>query len=266
MARKKSAPETLASYEKPPLVEVVCGLRFEPLQKLRIPHLGVYWSGIEQEFPTCEHAPPLDLIPDLFDAGAGLPMPRVWLINKAEDRLIQLQKNAFIYNWRKREGAGAYPRFRKLFREFKEHLSTFQSFLNERQIGIVTPTDCELTYINHITKDQGWESAGDFGRFFRDVTWRAEGTRFLSVPQNMGWTASFALPEDKGVLHAKIDQGSRKVDNVPVLVLELRARGLGADRTPKAVNGWFAAAHERIVCAFEDLTDPETQKTVWKKL
>jgi uncharacterized protein (TIGR04255 family) len=50
---------SLPSFGKPPVIEVVCGVQFEPVEGLLAPHLGSFWDQIRSEFPRCREVPPL---------------------------------------------------------------------------------------------------------------------------------------------------------------------------------------------------------------
>ena len=74
---KRSA--SLPSFKNPPISEVSIGLRFEPLQQLRIPHFGSLWQRVKDQYPVVEHATPL--VTDLnviVEISTGAPLPRVW--------------------------------------------------------------------------------------------------------------------------------------------------------------------------------------------
>lgn len=265
MSSKRVSAKPFPSYRNPPVIEVVCGLRFQPLEPFKIPHIGLFWTKVLSDFPNCEHAPPLSFGPETFDPSSGLPIPRIWLINEKDNRLIQIQKDAFLYNWRKRSEDEPYPRYKSIIRPFKKYLNDFSKFLKEHKISPIVPIDCELTYINHITVEHGWKPGSQVGKFLPDVWWRARRGRFLPRPATIVWRARVPLPEDNGQLIIKLEQGTRKIDNVPILKLELSARGLGADKTLKSVWNWFEVAHEWIVRGFADLTSFEVQERVWKR-
>jgi len=265
MAPAKSEGTVLPSYRKPPVIEVVCGLRFEPLEGLKIPHIGLFWEKVRKEFPNCQHAAPLGVGPGTIDPDIGLPLLRVWLINKANDRLIQIQRDAFIYNWRKRQENRPYPRYRRIISSFERNLDRFTKFLDDHGINLPTPTECELTYINHIVQGEGWQTAADSRKIFRDFNWRSGRGRFLHNPLETTWQAAFALPEDKGRLNVKLEQGTRKIDDMPVLVLTLSARGIGSDKSLHALWSWFPIAHEWIVRGFADLASSQIQREVWER-
>lgn len=43
----------------PPLIETVLGVEFEPLSSWDIPHYGLFWQSIRQEYQNCIAKPPL---------------------------------------------------------------------------------------------------------------------------------------------------------------------------------------------------------------
>lgn len=266
--KKQTKPKnSLPAYKKPPVIEVVCGIAFKKIEQFKAPHLGLFWQKIRADYPICQHAPPLGFPPDLSESIADfeLPLPRIWFINEKMNSLIQLQNNRFFYNWRKMHPDEPYPSYQTVIKQFIANLELFQAFLEEEKLGSFSPADCELTYINHILKGEGWERIFDIPDVLPDINWRSKNTRFLPEPLNIGWMTSFVLPEDKGQLHVKLDQASHKIDKRPILRLEISAKGLGADKSPKAIMNWFELAHKWIVCGFADLTNMKIQKTVWER-
>jgi len=81
--------------------------------------------------------------------------------------LIQLQNNRFFYNWRKMHADEPYPRYGSVVKKFKANLELFQRFLEEEKLGPFSPTECELTYINHILKGEGGSRYQIFLMYFR---------------------------------------------------------------------------------------------------
>ena len=254
-------------FEKPPIGEVVCGLVFEKIESFKGPHLGLFWQKVREAFPKCEHAPPLDFRPESLELMKNLPLPRIWFINEHDNMLIQLQNDRIFYNWRKTREDEPYPRYRIIIKAFEHNLKVFHKFLEEEGLGTIKPVSCELSYINHIPKGDGWETLSDIHEVFPDLDWRpgSEGERFLPEPRTIAWNTVFLL-EDKGSLNVSLDYGLRRPDKTPVLVLKLTAIGLGANKTMEVVWDWFELAHKWIVCGFSDLTGPMVQKEVWKRI
>jgi uncharacterized protein (TIGR04255 family) len=262
MSNSKTSP-ALPDYENPPVNEVICGLRFEPSDDFKLPHIGLLWSRIFDKYPKVQHATPIMERADqgVEDPVTGLPLPRVWLINSADDELIQIQRNRFYYNWRRREGV--YPRYKTLVLKFYETFELFSSFRKELGIGKIVPLACELTYVNHIPKGEGWETIDDLDKIFTDVCWQKRERRFLPNPVNVGWNLNFAFPEQQGHLTVSLKQAVRITDKVPLLVLEMRCSGIPKSREYEDLKKWYDLAHEWIVFGFADITSMDCQKKIW---
>ncbi len=155
-------PTLLPDFERPPLTEVVLGVQFEPLPGFGSIHAGLFWERICERFPQVRERPPL---PAVIERSGGRssralkvqwqvvdePLPtRYWFLNDKGDQLIQLQPDRFLYNWRKRNGQDADPRYESIRSSFESELGRFRSFLAEEQIPQPVPNQCEVTYVNHI--------------------------------------------------------------------------------------------------------------------
>ena len=253
----------LPSYKNPPVNEVVCGVRFHVPEKLHIPHIGLLWDKFRQEYPNVQHASPIAAAKGefLIDNATGLPLHRVWFINEPGDQLIQFQFDRFYFNWRRKQSG--YPRYHHVIKQFEKVLNTIEDFFNEFELGKLKPIECELSYINHIPKGEGWNTIDDLSNLFLDFVWKQIGERFLPNPVNIAWQSSFLLPENKGRLNVSLKQATKIDDKTPLFVLELKASGIGESTARAGILEWFDVAHEWIVRGFTDLTTPEAQRTVW---
>lgn len=252
------------SYKQPPVHEVVIGFSFSHLAGLKIPHLGLLWDRFREDYPTVEHAIPLGGGEQIvLDTSTGLPLPRVWFIDKSETRVIQIQSDRFYFNWRHRKNEDVYPRYRNIESQFKANLLVLEAFLNEMKLGVLNPTECELTYINHIPKSEGWETIDELAKVFTDLCWNPKEARFLPKPKNLAWQAAFVLPDNKGQLRIRLSEATRKTDLVPLIVLELNARGIGDIKTTDQIWNWYSVAHDWIVNGFADITTQEMQFQKW---
>ncbi len=254
----------LPSYQNPPVNEVVCGMRFDPTDNLRITHFGLLWDKFRADYPIIQHAPPISSAKGkiLIDQRIGIPLPRVWFINKSDDQLIQFQIDRFYFNWRRKKSD--YPRYDHVIKQFENIRNTIVTFFSEFELGELKPVECELTYINHIPKGQGWNTIDDLPRIFSDFLWKKNKKSFLPNPQKVAWETGFTLPEQKGYLIVNLKQATRTEDKIPLLVLELKTRGIGESKSKEAIREWFDLAHEWIVRGFADLTTPKIQK-IWER-
>jgi uncharacterized protein (TIGR04255 family) len=255
---------TYPSYKNPPVNEVFCGLRFHASDELRIPHIGLLWDKFRHDYPVIQHAPPIAPVKGeiLLDAESGLPLPRVWFINKSDDQLIQFQNDRFYFNWRYRQSN--YPRYNYVIEKFENELSIIKDFFCKFNLGEFKPIEYELCYINNIPKGKGWETIEDLPKIFSDFVWTQKKGRFLPNPELFAWQARFPLPANNGNLNVKLNNAIQTKGKVPLLVLELKTVGIGESQNPKAIREWFDLAHEWIVRGFTDLTTPYIQK-IWER-
>ena len=258
--------DSLPSYKNPPVNEVVCGVRFRTPEKLRIPHIGILWEKFRLDYPIIQHAPPITAAKSQIpvDNATGLPLPRIWFINKSDDQLIQFQLDQFYFNWRRRENE--YPRYPHVIENFENLWATILDFFNEFDLGELKPIEYQLSYINHIPRGQGWNTIDDLSTIFSDFVWRPKKGRFLPNPENVSWHTKFKLPEEKGFLNINLKQAIRFQDRVPLLVLTLTARGLSESTNKNSIREWFDVAHEWIVRGFADLIRLEVQREYWEKI
>lgn len=256
MATQKGDADKLPSVERPPLSEVVYDLKFEPLSDFKAPHFGWYWERIADEYPNIDQKIPIGW-PRQGEQLNTMPIPRVWFLDGKGQTLIQVQDDRFIFNWRKTEDDNEYIRFSKLFPKFKENFSVFSEFLKEKNIGEIKPDSCELAYINQIPKSAVWDSYSEIQRVLPDLSWRNHPGRFLGGPEKFLWKMEFPLSEDFGRALVKVQSGTRRIDEQPLIMLELRVSGLGEDKSLDAIWRWFDMAHEWIVNTFFDITSPE---------
>ncbi len=259
----------LPVYKQPPLNEVVSGLFFEKIPTLRTAHFGLLWEKFANDYLTTEDHPIFGLpskgaSSDIIDIDVLRP-PRVWFVHKDENELIQVQQDWFIYNWRRRKGEDLYPHYEHVIKRLKECFGKFKGFLQEKDIGPAVIKECMLTYINHIPIEEDWGSLQYLHNIFVDLRLPSDEERFLPTPLNIAWVREYPLPDAKGSLVAKLNTGIRRLDNKPVLIFELSARGIGADSSEDALWAWFDLAHEWIVRGFGDLTTHEVQHKLWKR-
>lgn len=262
----------LPDYVAPPLVEVVCGVSFPQLGLMKAAHLGLYWQRIRDRFPVIEERPPIGM---QIEAG-GLPgqptiqsvefsemppLPRTWFVDESGDRIVQLQADAFLYNWRNQAEASKYPRFKVVYSGFRDEFLGFSEFAAEAGLGQVLPIQFELTYVNHVTESVHWARGQTVGNLLPDFSWRSGG-RFLPPYEAINWRTVFPLPDGMGRLHLSVNSALRKGDE-PIVVIELRARGVLRTSDHSGMDEWFAMAHRTIVHGFSDLTGEDVQKDLW---
>ncbi len=251
----------LPTFRNPPVNEVVCGMRFRPLDKLRIPHIGILWDKFRKDYPMLQHASPISSGKGeiLVDKATGLPLPRVWFINSFDDQLIQFQTDRFYFNWRRKERE--YPRYHSVINNFESVLNAIKYFINDNELGAFEPIEYELSYINHIPKGIGWNTIDDLPEIFSNFIWDKTKTHFLSKPEDVNWTLKFLFDDQKSQLTVGLKQAIRTEDRLPILIFELNTTGITQEDN---IHNWFDLAHHWIVLGFTDLTTEKMHK-IWEK-
>lgn len=261
-------------YKSPPVTEVAAGIQFAPLVEFTTAHVGLYWDKIRKAFPRVEeqgpiahivepvgHQPSQDVLK--FEVANKPPLPRTWLIAEAGTSLIQVQRDRFLYNWRKMTDDDRYIRFSPIKQNFFDHWRQFCDFL--RDCGLSSPDidQCELTYVNRIDQGAGWKSVADLEQLFTNFAWRPRGT-FLPEPEDARWGLRFVLPAQLGRLYAEAVQVRASEDNSVAIRFSLTVRGLPAVSDEDSISTWFDVAHEWIVKGFVALTAEETD-ALWQR-
>jgi len=247
-------------FKNPPIHELVIGARFDPpLLTLRSEHIGLLWQELREDFPTVQQHPPLGQ-PDV-SADEFLPMPRFWLLSEEQDNLIQVQKNGFMLNWRK--GVSSHPHFSGLKPEFDRYFDTFAAFAHE----YVTDSElkisqCELTYLDVIRPCDYWGGPADTARLIPSFA-------TLGCEAEDGTVSSFNCSYDYRISPDLILQvavrtpGQENAPDIPVLVLELSARGQVGGIPKSETDEWYDRAHDTIVDYCLRMTDDEIQRKHW---
>lgn len=266
----------LPDFSRPPVVEVTLSAQYEPLTKLRGPHLGLFWAAIRDRFPFAQEHPPL---PQIIENLAGAPeqesgmrvellkippLSRCWFINEAGSELVQVQQDRFIANWRQTNPAEAYPRYEHVRDVFVRHFETYSEFLHREQLGTIVPNQCEVTYVNHIRAGDVFNSPGELGRVF--TVWNSRySDEFLSDPEDVRFAIRYLIHGENndllGRLHVAIEPRYAS-DGSLIFVMSLTARGRPKTRDFAGILNFFDLGRKWIVRGFTSVTSKEMHR-VW---
>jgi uncharacterized protein (TIGR04255 family) len=265
---------SLPDYVSPPVIEVVGGVGFAPVEGFKAVHIGLLWEVFRDQFPNVEEHPPIVMPLEVLDrTGPPIgevqfvetpPLPRIWFVDSTGNGIVQVQREALLHNWRKLKDGDQYPRYNAVISEFRDHFARFTKFVEEHRLGKVLPMQYELNYVNHIFSGEYWTPGKTLNSVFPDFQWRSDGRRFLPTAyEAVNWKTVVRLPNDAGRLHITIQTAFKRTDNSPLLILEMKARGMAKDQSPESIWRWFDLAHEWIVRGFADITDKKIQQTLW---
>lgn len=264
--KARTPPEnSLVDFDNPPVNEVVCGIGFQPLERLFAPYIGLWWCENQKAFPIVRKAQP---IIGPIEQNALNFLERTMLVAQDETQMIQLQPTRFYYNWIKAQDTEDYPRYSRVYKAFVDWLAKFTRFVEANDIGVIDRLEYNLTYVNYIPQGHGWDSLKDIHKVLPDVSWRKTRSRkYLSEPADLNFRYVFPIREQPGRLTATIQRGIRRTDQVPILRLELAAQAAVADglaeHSDQSMAEWFGAARKAIVLGFLDLTDGNVQLKYW---
>ena len=263
--------ESLPDFERPPVVEVLLSVQFRALAQLAIPHFGLFWQRIRSTYPRFQVHPPVNPAFERFGEPIvrapqisiefGSPPVRCWFIDESENRLLQIQNDRFIHNWRKVRIQDAYPRYNTVRRTFEAEWENFCDFLVSENLGDAQPNQCEVIYINHIEHvDLHGRSIG-LHEIFPSWTGDTSGN-FLPDPVLMQCMASYEMPNQRGRLHIDFKPAIRHADGKTIILLTLTARGAPASSNIADVLLWFDSGREWVVRGFTDFTS-EMMHSLW---
>jgi uncharacterized protein (TIGR04255 family) len=259
----------LPVFQTPPIIETAIGVQFSPIEEWTVPLFGLYWNEIRNDFPIVEDQTPL---PPHADISSGMPQAssphlefvtkpeaRCWFINSEKNRLIQVQQNRFIVNWRKTHNKDNYPHYEQLSPFFKNEWLRYVNFLASQNLNEPPVQYCELTYINHLEQGKEWESMSDIASLF--PFWSGKGSsNFLPTPETLSFDIWFALPEDRGHLNVQLQPAVRNRDQKQILQLRLVAVGRPRVSSVEGIQEWFDFGHSWVVQGFVDFTSGSTHE------
>lgn len=249
--------EDLPAFERPPVQEVALAVHFVPLAGLRSQHYGDLARVWRDEYPQVEDQPALLERPSFQqpDPPPGIqfvnvdPLPRCWFISKADDLLIQVQRDRLVHNWRQRELH--YPHYEKLLPKFTQAWTSFSAFVDDEGLGKVRPTEVEVSYFNAVKPP---EDSVVLAEVLQPLT---GGFNDSTLPPPTSGTLTLEFP----MLRDRDPIGRLEVRAVPaegpsgrVVLLNLTARGRPLSDGLEGITEFMNLGHELIVRGFASMT------------
>lgn len=192
-----------------------------------------------------------------------LAFPRTWLVSTDEHRLVQLQSDRLVLNWRRLSGDQPYPRYTVLRELFSTLLGQLTDVLAATGSPVPAVNFCELSYINEIAVP-GVKTAQphpDLSTIL-DVVNTLKGRDFLPQAEDAQFQARWRIPAKQlpdgapiGRLYLAVTPAFRADTQLPIYGLNLTSRVV----PPPAADFGLALeildiGHDWIVRGFADLT------------
>jgi uncharacterized protein (TIGR04255 family) len=267
-------PEDPVTFRHPPVREVALAVQVDgPIVDLDV--LAELLPRIRSELPRREQQPALPSMIEDFSRPPRISsfqvefvrqfsLPRSWFISQDNTRLLQIQADRFVYNWRKQEPSEEYPRYRPLREQFAVHLQQVWTALEEAGKQLPAINFCEVSYINQIEAPDAAPGAthpylGDILTPIRQ--WPVD--QFLPVPEDINFQARFLIRSGElespvGRLYATASPTFRP-DGTPIYLMTLVSRMIPASDSEDMAAVWAAldVGRDWIVRGFEQLTTDE---------
>ena len=266
------------AYDDPPVAEVALAIHFSPLGALKAVHLGRLATLWEESYPYVEEHPEAPPAPDELDRPTGLPsfrielvenspLPRTWYRNESGSRLIQIQRDRVVHNWRRLSEDDPYPRYTALRPLFENAYDQFSGLVEAQGIGKLHPTQCEVTYVNPVVVGGHITALSDLGKLI--APWSGEfSDDFLPQPEGVALDLQFAITGDDGKqlgrLHISVAPAVHGATGQEVMLLQLVARGRPLSPSREGALAFLDVAHDWIVRGFASVTTPEIQSQ-WRR-
>lgn len=255
---------TLPDFSDPPVNETVLSIQFAPIPNFGIPHYGLYWERIRPEFEKFQVLPALPSVTEQFgdplraQSKFGIqlltqPDVRAWFLDSTGSRLIQIQRDRFIHNWRQITGGERYPHYPAVRRTLETEWRRFCDFLESEKLDLPQVNQCEVTYVNHIEYNKGWKNYAELSNVI-SVWSGASSGNFLPPPERVNMEVHYVLPEKAGRLHVSVEPVIRGRDSQELLQITMIARGAPKSSSINDVLGWLDLGRKWVVKGFTDFT------------
>jgi len=260
-----------ADWKQPPVIEVVLGVQFDPLPALTNGHLGWFWGEMHEKFPTSDDARPIPRMVEEFGETlfgfAALDLrpqtgdSRIRMSSADRTQMVQVQNGWLIANWMKKQGHD-YPGFTGVNKLFKKTSASFATFLDSRELGVLTPNLWEVTYVDHIPKGTVWDSLEDLPRVFPGLFGSGLCPKGSHEAVNATWAWRLG-PETPGRLRLSVQSARTSTSPaIDVLLVKSIARGpMGYEGCP-SLEVCLNLGRSAVVDTFRGLASDEA-KSHW---
>jgi uncharacterized protein (TIGR04255 family) len=258
---------------------VSLSVQFERLDTLQVPQIGKLWDLYKDQLPNTEQRTPTDPqiervgIRSKADATPNLrffdspPLPKIWFLDRDNRELVQIQQDRFSRNWRQVTGDEEYPRYETYIRErFIEDYKKFNAFIDNYKLGSLKLNQCEIAYVNHIPANGIWSQHPEIFKVLNFINQPELGHGLK--PENARAQLRYLILDNDnsfvGRLYIAAEPAHRTVDDLPLFVLKLVARGRPLGEGLKGVMAFMDLGRKHIVETFDQITKSSMHKE-WGK-
>ena len=259
----------LPKYVAPPVTEIAIGLEFVPVPQLDVVRMVRLHSSWSDDYPTVVQQPPMPPSPPIrgsLIAGVNLTfggfMPvRLWMMSQDGHRLIQLQHDRLILNWRKLGVEEQhYPSYAVLRAEFVKRWQLLGKELASTGAPL-QPITAEVTFVNEIPWDRPANAISELVKALRPL----DTGEHVEVARTMvEWQSEVNVPDTgPGVTTTSLVPNDAN-DRVSLTLVTRIGFNAGAP-TEEQILASLDAAHAVGVHGFTDVTTEKMHETWGRK-
>lgn len=241
-------------FKSAPVFELVLGVQFDApvFNSETIFHA---FETFKSEYPRINEHPPLpEIIEPLGKANITRFVPgiqnRKLFINESNTKLIQIQANKLLFNWRRASKQTEYPRFRFI----KDDFFTVFNKLDERYSLNEKVNQLEMTYVDRVLQSEFGRSDFNPSSALKVV----DDSREFS---SLDLTYAFGVPVLNGNMTVKLSSATQKEDEEPIVIVETTCRGAFSEGIG-TIDKWFDEAHNTHLDYFSSIITEEA-KSKW---
>lgn len=263
----------VVTFDEPPVAEVALSVQTAPAAGLQTAHMGAFWeTALRSEYPLTQDQPAAPPSVEAFESaswaptvmfGVGVPMGRQWYLSADQTRLVQIQNDRLVLNWRRLQ-LQEYPHYDQLRAELERVATLWGAFLEARGLPRQPVVQAEVTYVNQIPVEAPLADLSDIGALLRVL--RPDWPLQLGTPEIVQIDQRFRLdgPDGKPArLYLTVAPGLLP-GGADYLSLNLVIRGAPAGPTTADALVWMDFGHNQIVNAFADITS-EAMRRKWRQ-
>jgi len=268
-----NVPKTRPKFSNPPVIEVAATIQFSDLGgNALLLSLSEFWKILgEGNYPVVELKQPRMKLSDqagsvqfaLINENDGYAAPRVWFLSEDQTRLVQLQSDRLVFNWRQLDRSNpSYSSYEIVWKNFQQAMQALTQFSAKYLDKKIEADFVELLYINLIPfSDFG--GAANIEACIPSMSFSKMPKAYLAEPNAVNFMWDIPIEEARSTLRIQGLTGPDVVTGEPMLRMDLLQRGAISavfDKDETKIHNWFDDAHYRIVNTFKSMTGSEMHK------
>ncbi len=193
-----------------------------------------------------------------FEFVKGPVHSRYWFLTDDSAELLQFQPDRFTQNWRKVASVGRpYPRFEAMIERFFADFDKLAGLANSKGWGVITPNQCEVSYINHLPASDESGQAIPVENYISSL--RTTGLRLEDVRCALRKEIKNDSGEAIGRYVVEI-ASAWDADGASIYRLAIVARGAPPDLRSDGCRAFMESARVGIAEIFLEITTKEAQE------